>query len=136
MEGGHQSQGPDRGKPARLEMSEGPAEQREPKGEWGEVTEVAVGRRGGHCRVLTYASEGPLWFWERIDCSAGGHRKTGIGWCRNRVRDNRGSGRGVREVSRGQILGVFGRYRPRDLLEDGLWGTREGDTRETPGHVV
>lgn len=62
---------------------------------------MVVGRRGGYCRVLIYVLEGLLWFWERIDCSVGGYRKIGIGWCRNRVRDNRGFGRGVREVSRG-----------------------------------
>lgn len=33
------------------------------------------------------------------------------------------------DVSRRQIPGIWERYRPRDLLEGGMWGIREGGTQ-------
>lgn len=47
-----------------------------------------------------------------------------------------GLGRVGREMSRGQILGVSGRYRAWDLLGGGMWGTREGAHGATPGLVT
>lgn len=57
-------------------MSEGPEEQRELKGEQSEAKEVAMGRRGSHCRSLTLAPRrgwtvGLVGMEEQVEAGAG-----------------------------------------------------------------